>query len=186
GSFSLDAATVAGNDLAGIDSLLNAGAFHEARSYRLRTGDLAIGGTAIAKDYRAYVDAGSLTVTGTIDASGTTGGHIELGAHRDIVVASGALLDASAERFDAAGKGGHVFLGAGSSRDGIIDPGATLTLETGSTIDLSVASALPSSPSRGQFAGTLHLRAPKNATHTDVNIDPIGSNIAGASAIVVE
>ncbi len=186
GSFSLDAATVAGDDLAAIDARLNAGAFHEARAYRIRTGDLTIGGTAVAKDYRAYVDSGSLVVTGTIDASGTTGGRIELGAHRDLVLSAGARLDASAARFDAAGKGGHVFLGAGSSLDGTIDPNATLVLETGSTIDLSVAAALPSSPSRGQFTGTLHLRAPKNATRTDVNIDPIGSSIAGASAIVVE
>lgn len=186
GSFGLDAATIAGNDLAATDALLNVGFFNESRSYRLRTGDFTISGLASSREYRAFADDGSITVTGTIDASGITGGSIELAAHRNLVVATGALLDASAQQFSSAGKGGHIALGAGASRNGVIDPTATLELQTGSTLDLSVAAALPASPSRGQFTGTVHLRAPKNLFQTDVRIDPIGSTLTGASAIVVE
>ncbi len=139
----------------------------------------------MARDYRAHVDAGSLTVTGSIDASGTTGGRIELSANIDLVLAPGSLLDASAETFNAAGKGGSVFLGAGTSRNGVIDPTARLELD-GGTIDLSVAARTASSASRGQFSGTLHLRAPQNATRTDIQMDPVATTVNGASAILVE
>jgi filamentous hemagglutinin len=185
GSFSLDAASISGDNTAATDLALNVGGFSAFRSYRVRSGDLEIGGTAVARDYRAYADAGSITVTGTIDASGLTGGSIDLQAHRNLVVAAGALLDASAQRFNAAGKGGSVYLGAGAARDGFVDPGAGLNL-AGGTIDLSVAALAPDSASRGQFAGTLHLRAPQNAAQTDLALSAIGTNVTGASALVVE
>lgn len=186
GSFTLDAATVTGNDLAGTDAILNAGQFNELRSYRIRTGDFDISGLAIARDYRAYADAGSINVSGTIDVSGVTAGSIELSAHRNLTLASGALLDASAQQFSAAGKGGAISLGAGASRNGVIDAGAVLNLEAGSNINLLVDANQPSSPSRGQLTGTLHLRAPQTAGFTDVQIAAIGSDIVGASAITVE
>lgn len=186
GSFTLDAATVTGNDLAGTDAILNAGQFNELRSYRIRTGDFDISGLAIARDYRAYADAGSINVSGTIDVSGVTAGSIELSAHRNLTLASGALLDASAQQFSAAGKGGAISLGAGASRNGVIDAGAVLNLEAGSNINLLVDANQPSSPSRGQFKGTLHLRAPQTAGFNDVQIAAIGSDIVGASAITVE
>lgn len=186
GSFSLDAATIAGNSLTATDAALNAGGFNEARSYRLRTGDFTIGGLARARDYRAYADTGSITVTGTIDASGVTGGRIDLNAHRNLTLASGAILDASGDQFSASGQGGAIFLGAGASRNGVVNPAATLDLRTGSRIDLSVAAANAGSASRGQFTGTLHLRAPQDATFSDVQIASIGSTIDGASATFVE
>ncbi|MCB1079950.1 MAG: hypothetical protein KDM64_19175, partial [Verrucomicrobiae bacterium] len=76
GSFSLDAGTVAGGSLTTTDTLLNNGQFNESRDYRVRTGNLTIGGLARARTYRAAADSGSITVTGTIDASGETGGDI--------------------------------------------------------------------------------------------------------------
>ncbi|MBU6178353.1 MAG: hypothetical protein KGR69_01755, partial [Verrucomicrobia bacterium] len=185
GSFSLDAASVAGNDLADTDTALNAGLFNEARHYRLRSGNLTISGKAMARDYRAHIDSGSLTVTGSIDASGNTGGRIDLAANGDLVLAPGSLLDASGETFNAAGKGGSVFLGAGTSRNGVIDPTAMLELD-GGTIDLSVTALNASSASRGQFSGTLHLRAPQNTTRTDLQMDPVATVIDGASSILVE
>jgi filamentous hemagglutinin family protein len=186
GSFSLDSATIAGNTLTATDAVLNAGGFNEARSYRLRTGDFTIGGLAKARDYRAYADSGSITVTGNIDASGTTGGRIDLSAHLDLILASGALLDASSDRFSASGQGGKIFLGAGASRDGLVNTGASLDLRTGSRINLGVAAAVSTSPSLGQFTGTLHLRAPQTGAFDDVQIEAIGSDIDGASAIFVE
>lgn len=185
GSFSLDAASIAGDDLAATDAALNAGRFNESRDYRIRTGNLGISGSAVARTYRAFADDGSIELGGVIDASGTTGGRVEIGARLDLVVTAGARIDVSALRFDAAGKGGSVYLGAGSSGNGQADSGAALRLD-GGAIDLSVDSLAPDSASRGQFAGTVHLRAPRNAAGTDVQIDPIGTTIDGASAIVVE
>lgn len=186
GSFSLDAATIAGNDLANTDAELNAGFFNESRAYRIRTGNIGIGGTAIASDYRVFADLGSITVTGTIDASGPTGGNIDLQAHRSLTLAATSVLDASGDRFSAAGKGGSVSLGAGATRDGVINPTAMLDLQTGSQILLDVAAANAGSPALGQFEGTLHLRAPQTTGFTDVAIAPIGSTISGASSIFVE
>ena len=186
GSFSLDSASIAGNSLTATDAVLNAGGFNEARSYRLRTGDFTIGGLATARDYRAYADDGSITVTGMVDASGKTGGRIDLSAHLDLILASGALLDASASQFSASGQGGKIFLGAGASRDGLVDTGASLDLRTGSRIDLGVTAAVPTSPSLGQFTGTLHLRAPQTGAFNDVQIGAIGSQIDGASSVFIE
>ncbi|MCB1203696.1 MAG: filamentous hemagglutinin family protein, partial [Verrucomicrobiae bacterium] len=75
---------------------------------------------------------------------------------------------------------------AGASRNGIVNPAATLDLQTGSRIDLSVAAAAADSASRGQFTGTLHLRAPQDTTFSDVQMASIGSTIEGASAVFVE
>ncbi|MCB1235824.1 MAG: filamentous hemagglutinin family protein [Verrucomicrobiae bacterium] len=185
GSFSLDAGSIAGNDLTAIDAQLNAGSFLESRDYRVRTGDLTVGDAA-SRIYRLAADSGSITVGGTIDASGQTGGSIDLIAAGNLTVLPGALLDASGLAFSSAGKGGDVSLTAGAAINGVADPGAILDLQTGSAIDLSGAGALPDSESRGQFTGTLHLRAPQNATLTDVQIAAIGSAIADPSSILVE
>ncbi len=186
GSFSLDAGSIAGNDLTAIDAQLNAGNFLASRDYRVRSGDLTIGGTATAQNYRLTADAGSITVTGTIDASGQTGGSIDLIAARDLTVRPGALLDASAQAFSSAGKGGDISLTAGAAINGVVDGGALLDLQSGSAIDLSVAAAQPDSESRGRFTGTLHLRAPQNAGFTDVQVAAIGATITDPSSILVE
>ncbi|MCB1232786.1 MAG: filamentous hemagglutinin N-terminal domain-containing protein, partial [Verrucomicrobiae bacterium] len=186
GSFSLDAGSIVANDLTATDAQLNAGGFNELRDYRIRSGDLTIGGTATARTYRVAADAGSIAVTGTIDASGRTGGEIDLMAAGDLTVQSGSTLDASGQQFSSAGKGGAITLEAGAPVNGSFDPGAMLDLQSGSTIDLSVASAQVDSESRGQFTGTLHLRAPQNAAHTDVQVAAIGSTITDPSSILVE
>jgi hypothetical protein len=63
---------------------------------------------------------------------------------------------------------------------------AELNVATGSTIDLSVAAANAGSAQRGQFSGTLHLRAPQNAAFNDVLVSPINGSIIDASSILVE
>lgn len=186
GSFSLDAGSIAGNDLTTIDTQLNVGSFLESRDYRVRSGDLTIGGTATARNYRLATDAGSITVAGTIDASGRTGGSIDLISSSDLTLLPGSLLDASGQVFSSAGKGGDVSLTAGAAINGTVDSGALLDLQSGSTIDLSVAAAQLDSESRGQFTGTLHLRAPQSAGFTDIQIGAIGSTITDPSSILVE
>ncbi|MGH8048617.1 MAG: hypothetical protein ACREKL_15365, partial [Chthoniobacterales bacterium] len=184
GSFLLDVGELP--ELAKFNSLLDEAAFNESQIFRVRNGNVLINGTATAHNFSVSADKGSILVTGTIDASGATGGTIALAASGSVVLADGSLLDASGLNFSNAGKGGAVTLEAGSQSNGVIDTTALLDLQTGSKIDLSVASANAGSESLGRFTGTLHLRAPQNAASTDLQMAPINGTIKDASSIVVE
>jgi filamentous hemagglutinin len=186
GSFTLDAAGLAGGSLRDLDARLNAGSFNEARSYRLRTGDVAVDGAASARTYRVTADQGSITVTGAIDASGATGGSIDLAAAGSLVVAGGARLRVAGQDFSSAGQGGRITLTAGAPRDGVADLSAQLDVQDGSTLDLSVASAQADSAFYGRLTGTVHLRAPRLAGGTDLAMAPIAGTIINASSILAE
>ncbi|MEI6819934.1 MAG: filamentous hemagglutinin family protein, partial [Verrucomicrobiota bacterium] len=124
---------------------------------------------------------------------GKTGGSISLAAHNNLTLAAGSNLSVAAQQFDSAGKGGSILLEAGTQLNGTANTSALLDLQQGSQIDLSVATYVAgeytkfgSSAFEGKFTGTLHLRAPRNADNSDVLINPIHSEITGASAVVVE
>lgn len=168
--------------LAALDAQFNAAQFMESRSYRAVNGNVAVDGTGRAHTYNVSADRGDVTVSGEINASGTTGGSISLQAHGSVTLSPSARLNASAQKFDAAGKGGSVYLSAGTQRDGVANSGAVLDLQSGSAINLGVAATATA----GQASGTLHLRAPQNAAGTDVQVNAIGSTVTGASAITVE
>lgn len=178
GVFSLDAATVSG--INGLNQLLNTTGFTDTRSFRVRTGNVSLGGTINAQNFRLSADAGSITLTGTINASGVNGGTVILDAFENLTLASGSLINASGQQFNSAGKGGQVYLSTRGANGGVLD------LQTGSTINLSVSSNTASSAALGKFTGTLHLRAPQNAGATDLAMNPINSTIIGASSITAE
>jgi filamentous hemagglutinin len=186
GNFSLDAATLTGGKLSSLSTILNEGSFTNSRAYRIRTGDVLIDGSDRSRYYSVSADAGDIIVSGDIDASGATGGTIDLKANGSLIVQSGVLLDASGRKFDSAGKGGSITLESGSQRDGVIDPDSTLDLQSGSIIDLSIASKDSTSASLGQFSGTLHLRAPRTTDNKDLRIEAIGSKVKGASSVLLE
>ena len=186
GSIALDTGSIGGGSLAPLDAILNVGGFSQSRSYRVRSGDLLVNGAARAAVYRISADGGSISVSGTIDASGKAGGSISLLAAGNLTVLNGALLDASALTFNSAGKGGSIVLQAGNSHDGTIDTSARLGLRAGSTIDLSVQEKTANSESQGKFSGTLHLRAPRTDGNNDLRVDAIGGTITGASHTLVE
>lgn len=187
GEFTSDVKTLADGTLSSLDALLNSGGFDLGRSHRIRSGDVQISGVINSAAYLVSADLGSLTVTGTIDASGRTGGTIDLSAHGDLTVVAGALLDASATDFNNAGKGGSVRLAAGSSLNGVANSAAYLTLADGATIDLSVASSDPAKDaSLGHATGTLHLRAPRSNSGADLAVRAIAADIVGASSVVLE
>ncbi len=165
GRFSLDLRTIP--TLVALSAQLSAGGFTREQIIRVRSGDVVIDGVATARSFALSADTGSITVTGTIDASGTTGGRIGLAAGANLALASTAVLNVAGAQFDAAGKGGAVTLET---------VGGRIALATGSNIDLSVA---------GATGGTVHLRAPQLGA-SEVAIDPFGSRIANASSIVVE
>ncbi len=180
GSFSLDVGSLP--TLASLDAILNAASFTQSRSIRVRHGDVLVDGLATSQVFNLSTDDGSIIIAGTINASGLTGGRISLDASGSVTLQNGSLLTVAAQEFDHAGKGGAISLAAGSEIDGAIDPDALLDIQTGSTIDLSVAGPA----SLGDFSGTLHLRAPQIADNTDLQVNAINGNIVGASSIVVE
>ena len=191
GSVVIDALSLGNFD--NLNASLDSGSFFESRVFRARSGDVTVGLIeARARNYEIAVDFGSLTVLGTINASGVTGGSIRLSANGDVILESGSRLTVAASIFDAAGKGGQVTIEAGTQRNGLAGPGF-LEIENGSEINLSVASLVPgdaqtpgSSAFYGQFGGKLHLRAPQNAAGTDLNMGAIEGSITGASSILVE
>ena len=178
GLFSLDTAGLADFDT--LEQTLVDGGFTRSQSFRIRTGDVTISGTARANHFSLSTDAGSINVTGTIDASGIRGGSIALAASGNLVLADGSTLTVAAEEFDAAGKGGHISLETRGAGGGVVD------IRSGSSIDLSVDANTASSASTGQFTGTLHVRAPQNTASTDLAVATIGGTISNASAIIVE
>jgi hypothetical protein len=172
--------------LTALNAALNGAGFAATRTFRIRTGDTTVGGSSVSSGFDVSADQGSIDVTGTIDSSGVTGGAISLTASGSVTLEAGSLLSVAAQQFDAAGKGGSVYLSAGAEVNGVIDRTATLDLKTGSAIDASVAANNSSSAQAGDFAGTVHLRAPQTLGQTDLQIQPVGATISGASAVVVE
>ena len=188
GSFQLDVKAL--SDFASINTPLEDGGFSTSRDFRIRTGDVTINQAVKAHAFELAADGGSITVSKKIDASGQTGGRIALSATGSLTLAEGSKLSVAAKDFNSAGKGGEIFLAAGSQQNGVVDPDALLNLNAGA-LDLSVASYKTgdfdqpeSSAFEGKFQGLLHLRAPR--TGSAIQIDPVASAINGASAIVVE
>jgi len=189
GMFVLDARSVDAFDT--LTESLQLGGFTEFVDFRIRTGDITMDRDATFRNFLLSADAGSITVNRKVDASGETGGRIELVARNNLTLSPGATVTVAAERFANSGKGGHVHLEAGSAINGAPNTAALLDLQSGSLIDLSVEDFTPgdhqapgSSAFLGKFEGTLHLRAPRLGN--DVRLDPIESTISGGSAVTVE
>ena len=165
--------------------------FTESLAVRVRNESVTVGDVVKAHNFQLVADKGSITIAngGLLDSSGQTGGVIRLIASGNVVVQNGAQLTVAGLDFDAAGKGGQVSLEAGAAllSGGAYSAGAgTVDLQAGSGFDLSVAAETASSAERGQFSGTLHLRAPQISGGTDVSVNAIEGTLIGASSVTVE
>lgn len=197
GSFSLDVGRIE-NAIAfdALNAKLNAAGMTESREVRVRQGDVALsaGGRMQAHDISVAVDNGNLLVAGELDARGVKGGQIELyasqaqfsGAKGQLTVAGTAVLRANATQAAVAdarsvGDGGAVVLGV-SNADGLAptgtDKGASLSLQSGSVIDVSGLGA-------GQN-GTVTLRAPRTANDSDVAVAQFKSTVTGSRDTLIE
>jgi filamentous hemagglutinin family protein len=197
GSFVLDVGSLPSLDA--ITKSLGDAGFTKSLAFRVRSGNVTIESPDEHNKVKAHsftlsADAGSIYVdaTGVIDASGMainddykdgiykdgirTGGNISLIASGSVILNAGSDLNVEADNYDAAGKGGSVFLSAGNQINGLIDPNAEISLEGGS-IELD-AKKKPS--------GTLHLRAPRTSDGSDIRVNNLYSVISGASLIAVE
>ena len=147
--------------------------FSESLDLRNRSGDqtLAAGGPGLAaRRISVSSDAGSLTVAGSVTASG--------GSEPTVLLAGGTALTLAPTAQVAAhssGKvGGRVDLLSGTA---LVAGSGQINL-TGGSIDTRAAA--------GGVDGQVLLRAPVNAAGTDVRVGPIATAIAGASLVDVE
>ncbi len=186
GTFQLDVGTLPAPNLASLNAVLNLNGFVQSRSIRVRNGDVLLDGLATAHTFDLSADNGTISVTGTIDASGATGGTIDLAASGSVILEQNSRLSVAGQDFDSAGKGGSVSLEAGQEINGNINSSALVDIQTGSTIDLSVAAHSAQSAAAGNFTGTLHLRAPQTSDNLDLQINPINGTIVNASQIIIE
>jgi filamentous hemagglutinin family protein len=218
GTFSLDTGTVGvstilnGNDLGPLEKKLNTGGFTQSQTIRVRGGtvnnvaydDVYLNGTtgggdeAQAWNYNLSADKGSIYVNGDINASGVTGGSINLAAAGSVVLGSGADLTVAGQQFSDAGHGGSVTLAAGSETNGVAPISgasrdgagnfaagtAVVDLESGSTINLSVVTTTPSSGLVVDLtsSGSSYLNLPEATTFTLPSGTPGNDIIAFSSA----
>jgi filamentous hemagglutinin family protein len=176
GDFAVTGNTIA--DFAGLNAILTQGGMFDARSFDLKSGDLAIGDGVKAHSVTVSVDDGSLTVNGTIDASGAAPGTIRLSAMNALTLVSTATLDAHGTQLQTDSYGQAIE----AENRGEIELAAThgmLTLAGGSTMDVSAPD--------GIARGDIELNASRTAeTSGDINIDASGAvNINGAQSIAV-
>ena len=181
GSFVLDTLQLSDTEMSNLIGNLNSGGFVQSVNIRTHTGNMDIDtgqsltahNIVLTADVNSYDTNGNpvysplfgnVNVSGTIDASGSTGGKVEIYATNDLNIQSGGSVNAFATANGSSG--GAVTL---SSSQGFVN------INSG-TINVSGGSA--------GTPGTVYLRALRNGTN--VNIGPIGGAIDGARAVYIE
>jgi filamentous hemagglutinin family protein len=188
---------------ASLNQRLNDGGVFGTRTFQLKQGDLTIGDGLKAGEVNVSVDNGSLTVNGTVDASGERVGRIYLAAKNALTVAGSAMLDAHGTllRVDSYGK---IIDSPNRAIVNLSTQGGVLTLADGARIDLrhgtDVAVGSAAGQNDGRARGTLELSAPRiganglpgmngasdAAVYGDIAIDARGAlDIRGARSIAV-
>ncbi|UKI05516.1 MULTISPECIES: filamentous haemagglutinin family protein [Variovorax] len=190
GSVEVRARQLGDAEFAALNQRLNDGGVFGARSFQLRQGDLTIGNGVKAGEVNVSLDKGSLTVTGTIDASGERVGRINLAAGNSLTLAGSAVLDAhgSTLRVDSHGK---IIDSPNRAMVELTSNNGQLTLASGARIDLRHGTNAKAGGEPGQndgmARGTLELNAGRTGeTSGDIRIDASGSiAIEGARSIAV-
>jgi filamentous hemagglutinin family protein len=193
GNFSLDVASgLGGTGFNALSSLLGNSGFTGALNLRTRTDSAVnITSTVDAGSFVLTADAGTITVSGTINTSGgtalnTDGGPIQLWAGSGLTIASGAQLLANAgapgpigvNGSPAVAQGGDITLGTANG---------TLAIYGGSAQKPTLISMQGSGAADSD--GTLTLRAPRTSDDSNVQIqvqDPQGLTIASRQPVIVE
>lgn len=165
GSYVQDTKTLA--SFSALNATLEAGKFNELRDIRVRQGDveIAAGDSVHAHQFSLAADTGKVDISGQVDASGSTGGHIAVAASGDVSLHSGGSLRANG----TTGKGGTVELSTAAG---------TLNVENGAQIGVSGASGNASLD-----GGQVVLRAPRTAGN-NVAI-ALGSGVIGGAREVI-
>ncbi|RZL66176.1 MAG: filamentous hemagglutinin N-terminal domain-containing protein [Variovorax sp.] len=160
GAFALDIAALP--DFAGFSQRLNDAGFNRARQFRIRQGDVTLGGVTTVEDFVLTADRGSINITGTVDARSGYGGAIRVTAGNGVAMQDGARL--------LAGATGEL----GSGRVTLEAAGGALDLQ-GGVIDVS-----------GADGGKVRLRAQQTSDHQDVKVAALRTTVTGARSTVLE
>ncbi len=160
GSFALDIETLP--DFAGFSQRLNDAGFNRSRQFRIRQGDVVLGGLTTVEDFGLTADRGSIDIAGTVDARSAYGGAIR------ITGGNGVAMQASARLL--AGATGSL----GNGRVTLEAAGGQLDLR-GGLIDVA-----------GNEGGKVRLRAQQNAAHDDLAVAALRATVAGARSAVLE
>ena len=174
GRFALAADTI--GDFGALNTRLSESGFFGARRFTVKRGDLVVGNEVKAHAVEIAVDGGSLTVNGRIDASGEQVGSIRLSARDNLVLASGAALDAHGTVLRTDSHGAPIAAANRASIELTAGRG-TITLARDAAIDLRSAD--------GVDRGRLELNASR-VGGGDVAIDAASRvDIRGAASIAV-
>ena len=175
-------------DFAALNQRLNRDQVFGSRSFQLKRGDLVIGNELKANEINVSVDNGSLTVIGTVDASGRQVGSIRLAGKTGLTLASTALLDAHGTqlRVDSYGK---IIDSPNRAIVELTAQDGPLVLAQGASIDLRHGTDAPLGKGAGQNdgrqRGTLELNARRLGAN-DIDIDARGPlTIQGARDITL-
>ncbi len=159
--------------LASADALATAGAsggFSGAFSLRVRQGDVQLDQSVQARRIDIAADAGSLRLgtnaNATLDASTAAGGLVQLAAGQDLVLGSGARIDARSTR--AGANGGDVLLASSSGR---------VSLAAGATADAG---------GDDSGDGRIVLRALRSTDNRSVRVDRLDTAALKAGDVAVE
>ena len=169
-----------------LNAALDAGGFYGSRAFDLKQGSLDITGAVKASDVEVSVDNGSLTVGGTINASGPHPGTIRLAAQTALVIGGGARLDAHATQawtdsygvpIPAENRATIELTAAGT----LGTTNTTLQIGPGARIDVS-------SPAAAQIGNQgvvlLNVADVPNSARVSVSV-PAGVSIAGAQSVAL-
>jgi len=177
GSIDIRAGTIAG--LTALNQMLDSGGVFYARSFeQTGPGNITVGSELQARTISLSVDQGSLTVDGTLNASGAAPGTISLSATDGVMLTSSAVLDAHGTVLQTDSTGAAI-AAENTAQVNLTVSAGTLTIDPGATIDLT-------SPD-GVARGDLEVNVPRiSATGGGAQISAAGSiAISGAATIAV-
>ena len=177
GNITVQAGSIA--NLTALNQALDAGGVFQSRSFeQTGAGDLAIGSELVAHQISVSADQGSLTVTGTLNASGAAPGTISLAAAQGLTLAAGAVLDVHGTTLQTDSTGAAID-SENTGRINLTVSAGTLTIAPGASFDLA-------SPD-GQARGDIEINIPRTtATSGDAEIAAAGPiSISGAGTIAV-
>ncbi len=183
GDFNVSAGTLA--DFAGLNASLNQGGFFDARSFDIKSGDLTIGDGVKAHQVTVSIDGGSLTINGTIDASGAAPGTIRLSARDDLELTSIADLDAHGTVLQVDGysnsKQAYPIEAKNRAHIELTTAQGELRLDDRATMDLRITDPRNLDTARNQIVnyGDVVLNAPRL-------VDTVGAVSATSGATIVD
>ncbi|MTD94380.1 filamentous hemagglutinin N-terminal domain-containing protein [Hyphomicrobium sp. xq] len=171
GSFALDTRSLADYDA--LAAVLVAGGFSKSWDIRARIGNITMAGLSRARSLTVSTDTGNIDVSGMIDASGATGGKINLWAAHDLTLEASARLNAHGAVADANGKGGQILLAASQAGN----QQGTLNLSVGATIDVG-ADAQNTGVSGPILGGQVAFATTRDTAGTGVALSTNGGSFA--------